>query len=166
MAESPTAACDGCALIINNITQFSLRKPKDGCNLVTYSCVFCYTVFMIQIFGTNKSFDCKAAQRFFKERRIPFQFIDLKEKEMSAGEFDSVVTALARTEGGRDAALDALIEKKAKDYASIAYLDDSEKEGKLFENQAALLKQPVCRNGKHAASVGMQQKIWENWADA
>ena len=67
---------------------------------------------MIQIFGTNKSFDCKSAQRFFKERRIPFQFIDLKEKEMSQGEFDSVVTALARTEGGRDAALDALIDKK------------------------------------------------------
>ena len=56
---------------------------------------------MIQIFGTNKSFDCKAAQRFFKERRIPFQFVDLKEKEMSAGEFDSVVTALAKTEGSR-----------------------------------------------------------------
>ena len=45
---------------------------------------------MIQIFGTNKSFDCKSAQRFFKERRIPFQFIDLKEKEMSRGEFESV----------------------------------------------------------------------------
>ena len=47
---------------------------------------------MIQIFGTNKSFDCKSAQRFFKERRIPIQFIDLKEKEMSRGEFDSVVS--------------------------------------------------------------------------
>ena len=98
---------------------------------------------MIQIFGTNKSFDCKAAQRFFKERRIPFQFVDLKEKEMSAGEFDSVVTA--------------------KYYASIAYLDDSEKESKLFENQAALLKQPVCRNGKTEATVGMCQKVWEGW---
>ncbi len=118
---------------------------------------------MIQIFGTNKSFDCKAAQRFFKERRIPFQFVDLKEKEMSAGEFESVVTALARTEGGRDAALDAMIDKKAKDYASIAYLDDSEKEGKLFENQAKLLKQPVCRNGKTEATVGMCQKLWEGW---
>ena len=147
----------------NNIILLILRKPNAGCNLVTYSCVFCYTDFMIQIFGTNKSFDCKAAQRFFKERRIPFQFVDLKEKEMSAGEFDSVVTALARTEDGRDAALDAMIDKKAKDYASIAYLDDNEKEGKLFENQVALLKQPVCRNGKTEATVGMAQKIWEGW---
>ena len=163
MAESPTAACGGCAHMNNNIILLILRKPNAGCNLVTYSCVFCYNDFMIQIFGTNKSFDCKAAQRFFKERRIPFQFVDLKEKEMSAGEFDSVVTALARTEGGRDAALDALIDKKSKDYSSIAYMDDSEKEGKLFENQGALLKQPVCRNGKNEATVGMCQKIWECW---
>ena len=121
---------------------------------------------MIQIFGTNKSFDCKAAQRFFKERRVDFQFIDLKEKEMSRGEFDSVVTALARTEGGRDAALEVLTDKSAKDYSSIAYLDDSEKEDKLFENQAKLLKQPVCRNKngeKVEATAGMAQKIWETW---
>ncbi len=121
---------------------------------------------MIQIFGTNKSFDCKAAQRFFKERRIEFQFIDLKEKEMSRGEFDSVVTALSRIEGGRDGALEALIDKASKDYTSIAYLDDSEKEDKLFENQAKLMKQPVCRNkngGKVEATAGMQQKIWEGW---
>lgn len=163
MAESPTAACGGCALIIINIILFVSRKSNHSCNFVTYSCDFCYIDFMIQIFGTNKSFDCKAAQRFFKERHIPFQFVDIKEKEMSAGEFDSVVTALARTEGGRDAALDALIDKKSKDYASIAYLDDSEKEGKLFENQAALMKQPVCRNGKTEATVGMAQKIWEGW---
>ena len=118
---------------------------------------------MIQIFGTNKSFDCKAAQRFFKERRIPFQFVDLKEKEMSAGEFDSVVTALARTEGSRADAIDALTDKSSKNYTSIAYLDDSDKEQKLFENQLALLKQPVCRNGKTEATVGLQQKVWEGW---
>ena len=118
---------------------------------------------MIQIFGTNKSFDCKAAQRFFKERRIPFQFVDLKEKEMSAGEFDSVVTALARGLGSRADAIDALIDKGAKNFSSIAYLDDSDKEQKLFENQLSLLKIPVCRNGKTEATVGMQQKVWEGW---
>lgn len=123
----------------------------------------CYTCSMIQIFGTNKNFDCKAAQRFFKERRIPFQFIDLKDKEMSAGEFDSVVASLAKSEGSRAAAIEALTDKKAKDYASIAYLDDGEKEDKLFENQAKLLRLPVCRNGKTEASAGMAQKIWEGW---
>lgn len=118
---------------------------------------------MIQIFGTNKSFDTKSAQRFFKERRIAFQFVDLKEKEMSEGEFDSVVSTVARAEGSRAQAIEAMIDKKSKDYASIAYLDDSEKEEKLFENQAKLLKQPICRNGKTDATVGMAQKVWEGW---
>jgi arsenate reductase-like glutaredoxin family protein len=122
-----------------------------------------YTFPMIQIFGTNKNFDCKAAQRFFKERRVPFQFIDLKEKEMSAGEFDSVVTALSKREGGRTEAVEALVDKKSSEYSSFAYLDDSEKEDKLFDNQLKLLKQPVCRNGKTDATVGMEQKIWETW---
>ena len=40
---------------------------------------------MIQIFGTLKNFDVKTAQRWFSERRIPVQFVDLKEKELSAG---------------------------------------------------------------------------------
>ena len=118
---------------------------------------------MIQIFGTNKSFDCKSAQRFFKERRIPFQFVDLKEKEMSRGEFESVVESISRQVGGKDAAIEEMTDKSSKDYAGISYLDDSEKFDKLFENQLKLMKQPVCRNGKMAATVGLAQKIWENW---
>lgn len=144
---------------------------------------------MIQIFGTLKNFDVKTAQRWFAERRIPVQFVDLKEKEirpvkarsaqgldssvcqvseqhkpgMSRGEFDSVIDALTREYGSRDAAIDALIDKKSKDYASIAYLDDSEKADKLFENQLKLMKQPICRNGKNAATVGLAQKTWEGW---
>lgn len=144
---------------------------------------------MIQIFGTLKNFDVKTAQRWFAERRIPVQFVDLKEKEirpvkarsaqgldssvcqvseqhkpgMSRGEFDSVVDALTREYGSSDAAIDALIDKKSKDYASIAYLDDSEKADKLFENQLKLMKLPICRNGKNAATVGLAQKTWETW---
>lgn len=118
---------------------------------------------MIQIFGTNKNFDTKAAQRWFAERRIPVQFVDLKEKEMSRGEFDSVVASIARQTGSTAGAIDELTDTKSKDYASIAYLDDSEKADKLFENQRTLLKQPVCRNGKQSATAGMRQKIWETW---
>ena len=118
---------------------------------------------MIQIFGTNKNFDVKTAQRFFKERRIPFQFVDLKEKEMSRGEFDSVVDAIAKETGSRADAIEAMTDTKSKDYASIAYLEDGEKAEKLFENQLKLLKQPVCRNGKNLATVGLAQKTWETW---
>ncbi len=118
---------------------------------------------MIQIFGTLKNFDVKSAQRWFQERRIPFQFVDLKEKEMSRGEFDSVVDALAREAGCRAEAIEEMTDKKSKDYASIAYLDDGDKADKLFENQLKLMKQPVCRNGKNAATVGLAQKAWEVW---
>ena len=117
---------------------------------------------MIQIFGTTKNFDTKKAQMWFKERRIPFQFVDLKEKEMSRGEFESVVESVSRAAGSRAEAVELLADKKSKDYASFSYLDDSDKEEKLFENQL-LLKLPVCRNGKNAATCGLEPKIWEGW---
>ena len=117
---------------------------------------------MIQIFGTTKNFDTKKAQMWFKERRIPFQFVDLKEKEMSRGEFESVVESVSRVAGSRAEAVELLVDKNSKDYASFAYLDDSDKEEKLFENQL-LLKLPVCRNGKNAATCGLEVKIWEGW---
>lgn len=118
---------------------------------------------MIQIFGTLKNFDVKTAQRWFAERRIKVQFVDLKEKEMSRGEFDSVVDTIARETGSRAAAIEEMTDKKSKDYASIAFLDDSEKADKLFENQLKFIKQPICRNGKNVATVGLAQKTWEGW---
>ena len=117
---------------------------------------------MIQIFGTTKSYDTKKAQMWFKERRIPFQFIDLKEKNMSSGEFYSVVTALAKETGSEREAIDILIDKSGKDYSQIEYLDDEDKADKLLENQN-LLKLPVCRNGKDKATVGLNTKVWESW---
>ena len=119
----------------------------------------------IQIFGTNKNFDCKKAQMWFKERRIPFQFIDLKEKEMSKGEFSSVLENLIRNTGSKKEALNSLIDKKAKNYSSISYLDDSDLdaiEEKVFENQDLMI-QPIVRNGKQNSTVGLCPKVWENW---
>lgn len=110
----------------------------------------------IQIFGTKKSFDTKKAQRYFKERRIKFQFIDLREKEMSKGELQSVMRAV----GG----LDALIDPKAKDQDTVAlitYLAESQKFDKLLENQQ-ILREPIVRNGKQA-TVGYEPDAWKTW---
>lgn len=110
----------------------------------------------IQIFGTKKSFDTKKAQRYFKERRIKFQFIDLREKEMSKGELQSVM----RAAGG----LDALIDPKAKDQDTVAlitYLAESQKFDKLLENQQ-VLREPIVRNGKQA-TVGYDPDTWKTW---
>lgn len=115
---------------------------------------------MIQVFGSKKSFDCKAAERFFKERRIAFQSIDIKEKPLSRGEFDSVVSSLTRSEGSSAKSIEKMADDKSKGYASFAYLDDNEKEEKLFENQL-LLRLPVCRNGHTNSTVGLSQKTWK-----
>ena len=47
----------------------------------------------IQIYGTRKCNDTKKAERFFKERGIKYQFVDMKEKCMSKGELTSVASA-------------------------------------------------------------------------
>lgn len=116
----------------------------------------------IQIFGTTKSFDTKKAERWFSERRIQAQVINLKEKGMSKGELESVIACLTKMTGSKEKALEELIDSQGKDYASIAYLDDEDKFEKLLENPL-LLKQPIVRNGKTAATVGYQTKIWETW---
>ena len=110
----------------------------------------------IQIFGTSKSFDTKKAQRYFKERGIRFQMIDLKEKEMSRGEFDNVCRAL----GGWQ----QLVDPNAKDKQTLALLEalvDWQQEDKLFENQQ-LFRTPVVRNGRQA-TVGYQPQVWQSW---
>lgn len=110
----------------------------------------------IQIFGTKKSFDTKKAQRWFKERRIRFQFIDLKEKGMSKGELTSVMRAAGGIEG--------LIDPAAKDQDAVAlitYLAESQKFDKLLESQQ-VLREPIVRNGREA-TVGYDPDAWSRW---
>ena len=110
----------------------------------------------IQIFGTKKCFDTKKAERYFKERRVKYQLIDMKEKGMSRGEFQSVMKAV----GG----LDALIDEKAKDtelLTLLQYLTDTDKLEKAFENQH-IIKTPIVRNGR-LATLGYQPDVWKSW---
>jgi len=112
----------------------------------------------IQIFGKSKCFDTKKAQRYFKERRIKYQEIDLPRYGMSMGEYRSVKSAV----GG----MDELIDKKSPLYESlfIEYLvSDAEREERLLENPG-LFKTPIVRNGKKA-TVGYQPDIWKKWED-
>lgn len=110
----------------------------------------------IQIFGTKKCFDTKKAQRYFKERGIKFQFIDLAEKGLSKGEFNSVRQAV----GG----LDQMLNEKCKDQDTLAlikHLVDSDKVEKVLENQQ-ILKTPIVRNGTQA-TVGDCPNVWKDW---
>lgn len=109
----------------------------------------------IQIYGLSKCFDTKKAERYFKERRIPFQRIDLAKVGLSPREFETVRNAVG---------LDAMINTKSKDYeasfiAHLAYEQDIV--DKLFENPK-LLATPIVRNGKQV-TIGYHPEIWETW---
>ena len=107
----------------------------------------------IQIFGKNKCFDTKKAQRYFKERRVRFQYVDVLKYGMSRGELSSVKNAVG---------LEAMIDKDDEDYPLVQYLaSDAAKLDKLYE-EPYLIKTPIVRNGKQA-TVGYCPEIWKSW---
>ena len=112
----------------------------------------------IQIFGTSKSFDTKKAERWFKERRIKYQSIDIKRYGLSGKEFDAVLGAV----GGVDKLVDW--DCKHPDLDLLRYLgSETAKEDKVYENQD-LIRLPVVRNGKKA-TVGYDPETWKQWEE-
>lgn len=109
----------------------------------------------IQIFGVKKCFDTKKAERFFKERRIKYQFIDLKEKALSKGELQSVKNSVG---------LENLINKNAKDYKKLNMdkIRGAEAREEILLKNPSLYVTPIVRNSKKA-SVGYDLETWEAW---
>lgn len=110
----------------------------------------------IQIFGTNKCFDTKKAQRYFKEHGIKFQFIDLKEKGLSKGEYNGIKQAV----GG----LENMLNPESKDKETLAlikHLVAEDRDEKVLENQQVLIT-PIVRNGKQA-TLGYRPEVWKSW---
>ena len=87
----------------------------------------------IQIYGAKKCFDTKKAERYFKERKIPFQSIDIHRFGMSKSVFESAKRCI----------------------------DEKKREGTLFENPA-LFRTPIVRNGKEF-TLGYCPDVWKNW---
>ena len=107
----------------------------------------------IQIFGKAKCFDTKKAERYFKERRIKFQSVDMVKYGISPREFDSVRRAVG---------LENLIDEKARGAEMLKYLAyDEDKVEKLLADQS-LIKTPIVRNGK-LATVGYCPEVWKTW---
>lgn len=109
----------------------------------------------IQIFGTKKCFDTKKAERFFKERRIKYQLIDMKEKGMSKGELSSVKTAVGINE---------LINTKAKNFikSNLGNVRSAEIKEEILLKDQTLINTPLVRNGRKA-TVGFKAEVWEEW---
>ena len=108
----------------------------------------------IQIFGKNKCFDTKKAERYFKERRIKYQYIDLPSKGLSPREYQSVK---AKT------GFEALVNTKCRAYEELymQYITKEAAEAKLLE-YPELFNTPIVRNGKEA-TVGYCPEIWQTW---
>ena len=108
----------------------------------------------IQIFGKSKCFDTKKAERWFKERRVRFQSIDLPRFGMSAGELQSVLRAVGGVEN--------LADDKHPDAALLRYLARDEDKLRRLMEDPSLIKTPVVRNGRQA-TVGFCPEVWEKW---
>ena len=110
----------------------------------------------IQIFGKKKCFDTKKAERYFKERRIKFQSIDLLRFGLSGKEFDAVLRGI----GGVDKLIDW--DSPHPDVTLMKYMEDRyAKEDKVFDSPE-LMRTPIVRNGKQV-TVGYCPEVWSTW---
>lgn len=110
----------------------------------------------IQIFGKSKCFDTQKAERYFKERRIKCQYVDLLRFGLSGKEFDAVLRGV----GGIDNLIDW--NGKSQEITNMRYMDDSAaKEDKVFEDPK-LMRTPIVRNGKYV-TIGYCPDIWATW---
>lgn len=107
----------------------------------------------IQIIGTKKCSDTRKAERYFKERRIQFQFRDLNEKGVSKGELDNIKAAVP---------LEELIDREGKEYKklNLQYITHDVEEALL--EHPLLFKTPVVRNGRQA-TIGYMPDVWKTW---
>lgn len=107
----------------------------------------------IQIFGTKKCQDTRKAERYFKERGIPFQYVDLTVRGLSKGELAKVQAAVG---------LDNLLDKDGKEYAkrNLKYIVHDPAE--MLLSCPLLLKTPIVRNGPQA-TVGYRPEVWGSW---
>lgn len=109
----------------------------------------------LQIYGMSKCYDTQKAERYFKERKIKYQYIDLARYGLSKRELESVKAAVG---------LNNLINTKAKEYTAlhIQYIGSEGMREELLYNNPKLYKSPIVRNGKQA-TVGYQPEVWKEW---
>ncbi|MCI6692819.1 MULTISPECIES: arsenate reductase family protein [unclassified Clostridium] len=109
----------------------------------------------IQIFGRKKCFDTKKAERYFKERNIKFQYIDIDLKGLSKGELNSVK---------KNITINELINTRAKEYKNLNLdkIRSSEMKEEILLNNPKLFNSPIVRNG-NLATLGYKKEVWDKW---
>ena len=110
----------------------------------------------IQIFGKNKCFDTKKAERYFKERRIKYQYVDLIKYGLSGKEFDAVIRGVS--------GVDNLIDwnSKSQEVTNMRYMDSAVAKEDIVFDDPRLMRTPIVRNGK-LVTVGYCPEVWDKW---
>ena len=109
----------------------------------------------IQIYAGKKNFDTQKAERYFKERRIPFQSLDLKKHRLGEREIRLMIDAI-----GMENLIDRT-DKKVKEHPAC-YYDRAEMLIPAIQEAPWLLKVPIVRNGNKLTS-GYRPEVWEQW---
>lgn len=109
----------------------------------------------IQIFGRKKCFDSKKAERYFKERNIKYQFIDVDIKGLSKGELNSIKICTP---------INTLINISSKEYTkfNLDKIRNTDMKEEIIIKNPKVLKTPIVRNGK-LSTVGYMDEVWKLW---
>lgn len=109
----------------------------------------------IQIYARKRDFEVQKAERYFKERGIAYQFVDMNKHGMGLKELESVA---------RQVGLKEMIALNDKDWQShyVAQLTDEAAALEALRDNPKLLKTPIVRNGR-LATVGFKPDVWTQW---
>lgn len=109
----------------------------------------------IQIYGRSKSFDTRKAERYFKERKIKYQSIDIDRYGLSKGELDSVKAAVG---------IENLLDAGGREYErlNLIYMYTGETTEEMLLNNPKLFTAPIVRNGRQA-TIGYRPDVWKDW---
>jgi len=109
----------------------------------------------IQIIGTKGCSDTRKAERYFKERRVPFHFRDLNEKGLAKGELENICHAVP---------VEELIDREGKQFRkrNLQFMKFDVEEELLSD--PLLFKTPIVRNGKDV-TIGYQPETWKRWLE-
>lgn len=107
----------------------------------------------IQMFGLKKCRETQKTERYFKERRIAFHFVDLMERGLSKGELDKIAAAVG---------LEQLLNIGGKEYVRLNMQYIVHNRADMMIKHPLLLRTPIVRNGAKA-SVGYCPEIWQGW---
>lgn len=110
----------------------------------------------VQIYASKKNFDVQKAERYFKERRIPFVSVDMKKHKLGQRE----LALFIRAAGSAKALIDPDAKGERADYARQLSIE-SVLTDVLLENPA-LLRAPIVRNG-NSVTIGFCPETWETW---